>query len=118
MRSLSINDLCVSNDIQMYDQVSFYEAFEKDLSVARSMAIIESPFITTKRVNALLSVLTKLTNRGVRVIVNTRNPIDHELEYKIQALESIEVLQSLGVKVLYTVKHHRKIAAIGNHICL
>lgn len=116
MRSLSRNDLFVSNDIQMYDQASFYEAFEKDLSSARSMVIIESPFITTKRINSLLPVLTRLTNRGVRVTINTRNPIDHDLEYRAQALESVEILQSMSVEVFYTVKHHRKIAVIDNRI--
>lgn len=116
MKGLFRNGTYLSKDIRMHDQDSFYEAFEKDLSVAQSSVIIESPFITTKRINSLLPVLTRLTNRGVRVTINTRNPIDHDLEYRAQALESVEILQSMSVEVFYSVKHHRKIAVIDNRI--
>lgn len=102
----------LSSDIQMYDHQSFYKAFEKDLKRAQSDVIIESPFITVRRVDALLPLLTKLRSRGVAITINTRNPEEHDIEYEAQALNSIAALQSIGVKVLYTVKHHRKLAII------
>lgn len=80
------------------------------------MLLIESPFITLKRVNKLLPVITKLRRRGVRVIVNSRHPDKHDTEYSHQACISIHELQSLGVKVLYTVKHHRKLAVIDGKL--
>ena len=46
----------------------------------------------------------------------TRNPIEHDAEYEMQALVAIEQLQGLGVKVLYTVKHHRKLAIIDGTV--
>ena len=113
MRSLFGKSTSVlSSDIQMYDQQSFYGAFEKDLRCAQNEVIIESPFITVKRVNALLPILGKLRRRGVSITINTRNPSEHDAEYEGQALNSIATLQSIDVKVLYTVKHHRKIAVI------
>ena len=102
--------------IQMYDEQSFYRAFQKDLYSARKIVIIESPFITLRRTEELLPVITKLRRKGVSVTVNTRNPIEHEEEYEMQALVAIEKLQGLGVKVLYTVKHHRKLAIIDGTV--
>ena len=102
--------------IQMYDEQSFYRAFQKDLYSARKSVIIESPFITLRRIEELLPVITKLRRKGVSVTVNTRNPIEHDEEYEMQALIAVEKLQELGVKVLYTVKHHRKLAIIDGTI--
>ena len=102
--------------IQMYDEQSFYRAFQKDLYSARKSVIIESPFITLRRIEELLPVITKLRRKGVSVTVNTRNPIEHEEEYEMQALIAVEKLQGLGVKVLYTVKHHRKLAIIDGMV--
>lgn len=39
-----------SSDIKMFDEQSFYRAFEKDLHLARRSVIIESPFITLRRI--------------------------------------------------------------------
>lgn len=102
--------------VRMYDEQSFYRAFEKDLYSARKSVIIESPFITLRRIEELLPVITKLRRKGVSVTVNTRNPIEHDEEYEMQALIAVEKLQGLGVKVLYTVKHHRKLAIIDGGI--
>ena len=100
----------------MYDEQSFYRAFQKDLYSARKIVIIESPFITLRRTEELLPVITKLRRKGVSVTVNTRNPIEHEEEYEMQALIEVEKLQGLGVKVLYTIRHHRKLAIIDGTV--
>ena len=39
---------------QMYDEQSFYRAFQQDLYSARKSVIIESPFITLRRIEELL----------------------------------------------------------------
>jgi hypothetical protein len=111
-----MNIFSSQSDIRMFDEQTFYRAFEKDLHCARKSVVIESPFITLRRINELLLVITKLTKRGVSVTVNTRNPVEHDEEYETQALIAIEQLQNLGVKILFTVKHHRKLAIIDNSI--
>lgn len=78
--------------IKMFDEQSFYRAFEKDLHLARRSVIIESPFITLRRIDELLPVFTKLRRKGVAVTINTRNPIEHDAEYETQALVAIEQL--------------------------
>jgi phosphatidylserine/phosphatidylglycerophosphate/cardiolipin synthase-like enzyme len=99
---------------RLYDNKSFYKAFEKDLKGARQSVLIESPFITTKRMDIMLPTLRKLSQRGVRITVNTRNPKEHDAEYEYQAASAVYEMQELGVTVLYTVKHHRKLAVIDS----
>lgn len=100
----------------LYDQTSFYRAFKQDLRNCTQEAIIESPFITDKRMSALLPLLRTLINRGVHVVVNTRSPVEHDEVYRPQAENAITALQSMGVLVLYTGGHHRKLAILDRAI--
>lgn len=100
----------------LFDQDSFYRAFERDIAKARKQLIIESPFITMRRVELLLPVLEKLRRRKVQIIINTKYPEDHEGVYQYQAEEAIDLFQYLGIKVLCTAGHHRKLAIIDGEI--
>jgi phosphatidylserine/phosphatidylglycerophosphate/cardiolipin synthase-like enzyme len=112
--SSSPTDLLTS---KLYNEETFYSKFLKDLSKCRSEVIIESPFITNRRVSQLFGVLEKLKERKVRVAINTRDPEDHDSEYmRHEAREAISTLQHIGVHVLYTGNHHRKLAILDRHI--
>jgi len=101
---------------QLYDQNTFYDAFERDLKCCKQELIIESPFITTRRTNTLLPILASLRKRNVAIIVNTRNPIEHGGNYYHQALNAIEAMQDLGITVLYTTNHHRKLVILDREV--
>lgn len=101
---------------QLYNNETFYKAFEKDMKRAKEFVVIESPFITAKRVEMLLPTITKLRRRGVRMAINTRHPDEHHYPYSLQAEEAVRRLQELNVRVMYTVKHHRKLAIIDDEI--
>src|ERR1035437_323236 len=66
---------------KLYNEDTFYAAFEKDLKNCHSEVIIESPFITNRRVSQLLGILEKLKERRVRVTINTRDPEEHNDNY-------------------------------------
>lgn len=100
----------------LYNQDTFDKQFLRDMRRAHSSVVIESPFIRLNRVESLMSALTKLRRRGVSIVINTRSPYEHDEEYELQATAAIARLQQLGVKVLFTVKHHRKIAIIDREI--
>lgn len=104
------------NNSALFDNNTFYKAFERDLRRARHSVIIESPFITRRRMEHLLPLLTKLRRKGVQIVVNTRNPEEHNEEYAIQAEDAIAAMQDIGINVLYTVKHHRKLAIIDREL--
>lgn len=98
----------------LYSQDTFYKAFQRDLSRAKSLVIIESPFITQRRVACLLPVIEKLKRRGVRVVVNTKPISEHDSTMANQAEVAIGALQEMGVIVLMTIGHHRKLAIIDD----
>jgi hypothetical protein len=102
---------------KLYDQDSFYPAFLKDLAKCHSEVIIECPFITNRRLKALLPLLEKLKARKVRIAINTRDPRTHdEGHWQDDAHEAISKLQHIGVQVLYTGNHHRKVAILDRSI--
>jgi phosphatidylserine/phosphatidylglycerophosphate/cardiolipin synthase-like enzyme len=100
----------------LYDQKSFYKAFIKDITSAKQRVVIESPFITSKRLNQLLPLLSKLVKRGVAVTVNTKPFVEHDELFRRMAYAGVADLQDIGVTVLMTVGHHRKLAIIDSDI--
>src|ERR1035437_542132 len=97
---------------KLFDQNTFYPALLDDFKKAKQQVIIESPFITTKRINALLPSFRQLRNNNVQIIVNTKPLDEHDPSLYVQAESSIAKLQKLGVLVLFTGGHHRKLLVI------
>ena len=100
----------------LYNQNTFDAHFLRDMRKARCSIIIESPFIRLTRVKQFLPVFKRLTRRDVRIIINTRHPDEHDTQYRMQAITAIESLQEIGVEILFTTKHHRKLAIIDKEI--
>lgn len=98
----------------LYNQDGFYDAFVRDLRRARTRVIIESPFLTQRRINTLLPTLQKLRSKNVRIIVNTKPFDEHDTVLYEQAVEVVGILQAIGVEVLMTVGHHRKLAILDD----
>lgn len=101
---------------RLFDNETFDKAFLNDIHRCKETLLIESPFIRLNRVYKLLPVFEKLQRKGVRVVVNTRPPEEHDMEFGQQAFMAIDVLQRLNIEVLFTIKHHRKIAIIDREI--
>ncbi len=102
---------------KLFNEDTFYPAFLKDLKSCRSELIIESPFITNKRLNQLLPTLQKLKARKVRIVINTRDPHEHDEGYhREDAHRAIAKLQHMGIHVLYTGGHHRKLVVVDRKI--
>lgn len=101
---------------QLYNEQTFYRAFIRDLGACTEEAIIESPFITSSRVASLLPIFEKMRSRNVRIVINTRHPLEHDAPYDTQADAAIRHMQDLGVTVLYTGAHHRKLAIFDRRV--
>lgn len=112
-RQADSSDLLTS---KLFSHETFYEAFIRDLRYSSDEVVIESPFITLSRTESLLPLLQKVTKRGVRITVNTKDPLDHDMPFSIHAKEAISMLRSIGVQVLFTGGHHRKIAVIDRQV--
>ena len=100
-----------------FDENTFYPAFTSDLKVCQQELIIESPFITNKRMQTLWPIFNNLKSRGIKIFVVTRNPKEHSLKYEQQSEEEIQKMESVGIQVLIcSGNHHRKIAIIDRNI--
>ena len=101
----------------LHDENTFYQAFIKDLEKCQEEVIIESPFITSKRMKTLSPILNKLYNRGIKIFIITRDPKEHNECYKVQSENEIEAFETTGIQVLLcTGNHHRKLAIIDRQV--
>lgn len=113
-RQTSPVDLLASS---LYDETTFYDKFEKDLRQCQQELIIESPFITGRRLRLLMPTLERLKKRNVRIVINTRDPETHDDDYlQSEARRALSSLQYMGVHVLFTTKHHRKLAILDRKV--
>lgn len=101
----------------LYDERTFYHAFIKDLSHSSKEIIIESPYITAKRMSILMPVIERAVNKGVTVYVLTRDPREHTNMMIDEAEAIIEQFEAIGVHVLLCMGNdHRKLAIIDRNI--
>lgn len=101
----------------LLNEGTFYPAFLKDLKNSHHEVIIDCPFVTTRRLRQLLPVLQKLKEQRVRIVINTRDPLTSEDEYQREdAYHALSNLQHIGVHVLYTGGHHRKLVILDRKI--
>ena len=101
----------------LFDEKNFYKQFARDLLHSKSEVVIESPFITTKRMNKLVPIFKKLVHQGVKVYVITRDPKEHQPPYTKQSEREIQHFERIGVQTLICLgKHHRKLAIIDRKI--
>lgn len=100
----------------LFDQTSFYPAFQKTLRSCKEELIIESPFMTMKRINFLLPELKYLQRHDVKIIINTRSPEEHTGYLRFEAEQAIEVLANMGIRILFTGGLHRKLAIIDRNV--
>lgn len=102
---------------KLFNEETFYPALMKDLKSCGDELIVESPFITNRRLNQLLPTLQKLKQRKVRIIVNTRDPHEHNEDWRRDdAHRAVARLQRAGIQVLYTGGHHRKLVILDRTI--
>ena len=100
----------------LLDNRTFYPSLLSDIKACKRELIIESPFIAQARMDALYPSFRRLTKRGVQVVINTRDPDEHDDRMRPEAVNAISMLQELGVTVLFTERHHRKLAILDREI--
>lgn len=102
---------------ELYDEQLFYKAFAKDIKLAKSSILIESPFMTERKAVQLSRLFKKMRGRGVAIRVSTRNPRHHDRFLEVQAWKALYILRDCGVKVrTHNDLRHRKLAIIDNEV--
>ena len=102
----------ISPASKLYDENSFYSAFVKDIKKCRSELVIESAYMTSKRVQYLLPYFKELKKNRVRIVINTRNPEEHDLYLRVETRKCLALLLEIGIQVIFSESLHRKTAII------
>jgi hypothetical protein len=101
----------------LVDETDFYGQFMRDILSAQQEVIIESPYMTTRRVNELFPYLEHLRRKGIEIYILTRSLRDHDSVMRQYAEIEFKRLSKLGIKVLaFPGKVHRKLAIIDRQI--
>lgn len=101
----------------LFDELSFYQTFLRDLEDCKEEIVIESPFVTYQRMKTFDRVFEKLIEKGVRVYIITRDPREHDESMEVQSEEAIRHFERIGVQVLICGgNHHRKLAILDRKI--
>ncbi len=109
--------VCPFPSSELFDEKDFYQSFVSDLLKTREEVIIESPFITTRRVGILLPIFQKLLQKGIKIHIVTRKPEQHDEFLRVQAEIEINNLENMGIDIIfYDGYHHRKIAIIDRDV--
>ncbi len=102
---------------ELHNEKTFYQAFVKDLMSCRKEIIIESPFITTERMNGFRSVFNNILEKGVKIYIFTRDPKEHEWNMALQSEAEIQNFERTGIQTLIALgNHHRKLAILDRKI--
>ena len=101
----------------LYDESTFYQAFMRDLDRCEKEVIIESPFITSSRMEMLYPIFKRVLDRGIKIHIITRDPSDHDETIRHQATNEILFATEMGINVvLLRGNHHRKLAIIDRKV--
>lgn len=101
----------------LYNEDTFYDQFITDLQNATEEVIIESPYITMKRLKILLPVFAFLKSKNISIFIITRDPREHDEIMAIQSELGIQWFENIGIQVLFEDGgHHRKLAIIDKRI--
>lgn len=102
---------------KLYDECSFYDSFARDVSKAKQSILVESPYLTERRVRQFSRLLRRKVNEGVAVVIYTRNPRHHDKILEVQAWKALEILKESGARVfMCDDMRHRKLAIIDDEI--
>jgi len=101
----------------LFTQRDFYKRFFQDLLKSQREIIIESPYITSFRIQTFLPTFRKLLDNGIKIHIITRDPIEHDEYFRDQATNEILKCNEMGINVVMLKRnHHRKLAIIDRKI--
>ncbi|NDC94996.1 hypothetical protein EB077_06810 [bacterium] len=102
---------------KLYDENSFYDAFARDVGNACQSILIESPYLTVRRVQQFSKLLKRRVKEGIDIVIYTRNPKHHDKVLEVQAWKALEILKDSGVCIfMCDDMRHRKLSIIDNEV--
>lgn len=88
-RSRQLSDKDNSQPQSLFNELTFFQAFNKDLASAKREVIIYSPYVSKYRAETVYGQIAKLTERNVDVFIFTRPAEEYESDSRIRCELSI-----------------------------
>ena len=102
---------------KLHDENSFYDAFARDVSNAKHSVLVESPYLTERRVRQFSKLLKRRTMDGINITIYTRNPRHHDKVLEVQAWKALDILKDSGVRIfMCDDMRHRKFSIIDDEV--
>ena len=117
MTEISDSDNYDEINNSIFDSETYHEIYEKDVISAKKEIIISSPGLSGKKVIQFTTMLKKIMEKGVRVVVMTKNSDEYPLDAVQRARENINLLRNVGVIVRCPNECHEHFAVIDSKIC-
>lgn len=106
----------------VFDQDDFFERFNRDIDAAKALVLIQSPFITARRIRQIREVLRQAVTRGVRICVFVQtvdsrfvDPLQYKERREAQDIAA-QALVSIGVHVNTRDGIHEKLVTVDDRI--
>jgi len=100
----------------IFDNITFLPIYKDDLQNAMCEILIVSPFVTKRRVSQMLPFLSAAQERKVRAIIVTRPAIDFKEKDRPALEETLALLRTANVDVVYKPNIHQKFAILDQKI--
>lgn len=104
------------SDHAVFNQDTFYENFTRDLADAQFQVLLQSPFLSTRRIKDLQRQLRACTQRGVRVCIFVQALRRGDSTQQESLDEAARYLVSLGGHVTFRPRIHEKLAVIDETV--
>jgi hypothetical protein len=101
----------------IFNEVSFWETFFRDLNQAEKSVFLCSPYVTRHRSAQIAPMLEQLIKNGLSVTILTRPPGSHSSNMIEGATEVLEQLREGGADIIEKENIHQKLAVIDDVIC-
>ncbi len=101
----------------LYNDRTFFPAFERDLEQAKEEVIICSPFVTKFRSEHFRRTLKLLQRRNIAVFIITRPLVEHDFMMRNEARVALQEYEQFGAFISFVPGNiHEKVAIIDRTI--
>ncbi len=100
----------------IFDNHNFMTVLSNDVSTAKSDMVIVSPYMTKKRLNNMMNILSSGINNGAKLTIITRPESDYKEKDKSAFEEMLNSITSAGASIIFKSNIHQKFAVIDQRI--
>lgn len=100
----------------IFDNSNFMTVFSNDISSSKTDIVIVSPYMTKKRLNQMLNILSSGINNGAKLTIITRPVTDYKEKDRTAFSDMLNTIKLTGADIIFKPNIHQKFAVIDQRI--